>query len=98
MQAAAFFDDALAWTHIQMIGIGEYYLSAELLDLIRRKRLDRRLRAYGHEYGRFDNAVRRGEFADARARLLAYMYFLKRELFLHLFYLWYRAYIKRRDD
>ena len=60
-----------------MVGVGKYYLRTKLFQLVRRKRLYRSLRSDGHKHGRFDHAVRRGELAHARARLLTYMYFLK---------------------
>ena len=69
VQAARFLDQIFARAHVQVVGVAEYYLRAEAFELVGRHSLDGRLRADGHEYRRFDNAVRRDELPGPRAGL-----------------------------
>ena len=52
----------------QVVGVAEDDLGADLLEVAVQRGLDRALRADGHERGRLDDAVRRVERAEARAR------------------------------
>jgi hypothetical protein len=67
VQAAVRGDELGAGTEIQVIRIGENDPGAELGELARRHRLDRRLGAYGHETGRLYLAVRRRQARDPRS-------------------------------
>lgn len=44
-----------------MVGVGEDYLGAAIVQILRAQRFDGRLRAYRHENGRFHGPVRGGK-------------------------------------
>ena len=62
-------DELIAGAHIQVIGVGEDDLRADLLEIARQHALDGRLRTDGHIDGRQDIAVRGVKDARPRARL-----------------------------
>ena len=62
-------------TQIKMVGIGENDFGAEIFQRFLRQGLDGGGGAHGHENGRFDGAVRRGEYARTRARWIRVLNF-----------------------
>ena len=71
-----------------MIGITKNDLSAHLVEFARVERLDAGLGADGHEHGGINDAVRRGQSAEARFGVR-----IGFEKFKH----WWRVSQKRRD-
>ena len=69
VQPARLGDQILAGAQVQMIGVGEDNLRADLLQFVGRHGFDRGLRAHRHEDGRFDHAVRRVQPSTPRAGL-----------------------------
>ena len=59
-------DDLLAGAEHQVIGVGEDDLRPGGGDVVGQDALDRPLRADGHERGRVEDAVARGDAAEAR--------------------------------
>ena len=51
---------------VEMISVAEDDLRAHLVEFARVERLDAGLRADGHEHRRLDDAVRGGQFSEAR--------------------------------
>ncbi len=67
MQAAEFANQGMTGAKIKMIGVGQDDFCAESLESFLGKPFYSCSRADGHEYGRLDDAVRRGEKASPRA-------------------------------
>jgi hypothetical protein len=59
MQPAQPRDTLVAWAQVQVVGVAQNNLEAELLQFLLAERFDRRLRADGHKHGRLHNPVRR---------------------------------------
>ena len=72
MQAAQFADQFVSGAQIQMIGISENDLRAELFQSLIAKALDRRLRPDRHEGRRFDLAMRSNQAAEPRAARIGF--------------------------
>ena len=67
METAECTDSIGSRPQVQMIGIGQDDLRAEVFQIPMRYGLDSTLRADSHESGRVDNAVRRREYATSRS-------------------------------
>src|SRR5258708_2922803 len=67
VQAAKLADQLVAGAQIKMIGIGEDDFRAEFFERFLGQSFDGSLCANGHEEGRLDGAMRRGQAATARA-------------------------------
>ena len=65
MQSSERCDGFLAGAHVQMVGIAENHPRLCRLEVERRERANRSLRADRHEDRRFDHAVRQGQCAGA---------------------------------
>ena len=68
VEAAEALDPLVAGTQVQVVRVGEDDLRAGLLEVVRVERLDRRVRADGHEGRRLDDPVRQVEPAQPRPR------------------------------
>ena len=66
MQPAELLDHVLARPEVQVVGVAEHHLRADLLELERRHRLHGRLGADRHEGGRREVAVRGVDDAGTR--------------------------------
>ena len=73
VQAARFPDQGFARPQVQVVGIGQEDLCADLLHLPRRHRLDAGAGAHGHIDRRGDISVRRMQHAQPRTGLLAHV-------------------------
>ena len=67
VQAAHVANQLVPGTQIEMVGIRENDLRAEVFEILLRLAFYRCGGAHGHEGGRFDHAVRSGQAAEARA-------------------------------
>ena len=66
VQPAAPRDQVVAGPQIQMVGVAQENLGAQVFEIAVGHALDGALRAHGHEGRRFDRPVRRGHHAAAR--------------------------------
>ena len=85
VQSARPFNKVGTRAKIKMIRIRKNYLTAHFFQFFGRKSFYGRHRTDGHEYGRFDHAVRGCESADTRARLFAGMQYFILEIFHYYF-------------
>ena len=69
VQAAGGADDVESGPEVEMVSVAEDDLRAHLQQFARVEGLDAGLRADGHEHRRFDDAVRGGQFPEARLGL-----------------------------
>jgi hypothetical protein len=59
-------DQCVAGTKIEVIGVAEDDLRAQILEIAMSDPFDRPLRAHGHKGGRLDGAMRRAHLATPR--------------------------------
>ena len=77
VESSRFPDQLMAGAQIEMVGVAQYDVCVDVQQVARGHRLNRRLRANGHEDWRVDVAMRRVEHAKARAALLANVLYFK---------------------
>ena len=71
VQSSHFLDQLVSGAQMQMVGVGQLHLSADLPEIIRRNRtLDGSNRTHIHKYRRLDISVHRMENASLRASFL----------------------------
>ena len=68
VQAAESLDALVAWAQVQVVGVAQDDLRADLDQVVGIECLDRGVRADGHEDRRLDVAVRRAQVAQSGAR------------------------------
>ena len=77
----------VAWTQVQVVGVGEDDGRPRLLHVPRRHGLHRGLGAHGHVHGGIDVPVGGVEAAQAGAGLLVHVQDFKLEMFVHIAFL-----------